>query len=310
MTGRIARTVAVVAGGVVVGVLVLVTLGSLAYNAATSDADVPVTQLWHGRFVEADGVLTAYRRWGTHGSPIVLVGGFLEPSFVWRGVGPQLARAGHRVYALDLDGFGYTQRRGPSTLAEWADQVQGFAKALGLHRPLVVGHSLGAAVAVEVAHRGGASRIVLLDGDALGGGGPPGWIRTALLHTPFYTTGYRLVPHASWVVRRILETAYGPNRPKLDGAEIRRWTDQLRARGARQGLRRLAEHGLAGFTTAELGRMRLRATVVWGVDDQVDEPSAGRATARLLHAPFVEIRHAGHLSMLSEPNTVAAAILR
>ena len=118
-------------------------------------------------------MLTAYRSWGRRGSPIVLVGGFLEPSFVWEDVGPLLARAGHRVYALDLDGFGYSERRGPWTLGEWADQVQGFMRALGISRPVVVGHSLGAAVAVEVARRGVASRAVLVDGDALDSGGPP-----------------------------------------------------------------------------------------------------------------------------------------
>jgi hypothetical protein len=88
---------------VVLGVIVLATLASLVFDLVTSDPNVPVTKLWHGKFVRADGVLTAYRSWGTHGTPIVLLGGFIEPSFVWNTVGPLLA-SGHRVYALDLDG--------------------------------------------------------------------------------------------------------------------------------------------------------------------------------------------------------------
>ena len=109
---RILRRIVVGLVSAIAGVIVLVTLASFAYIAVTSDANVPVTNLWHGKFVTADGLLTAYRTWGTHGPPIILVGGFLEPSFVWSGVGPRLAASGHRVYALDLDGFGYSERRG------------------------------------------------------------------------------------------------------------------------------------------------------------------------------------------------------
>jgi pimeloyl-ACP methyl ester carboxylesterase len=123
------------------GLVVALTLASVIYNASTADASVPVHELWHGKTIDG----TAYRQWGTSGTPIVLIGGFIEPSFVWEKVAPLLAQ-GHRVYALDLDGFGYTERHGPWTLQHWGDQVQAFCKALGLTKPIVVGHSLGAAV--------------------------------------------------------------------------------------------------------------------------------------------------------------------
>jgi len=76
----------------------------------------PATELYGGPFVRADGTLLAYRTWGTQGSPVVLLGGAAESSWVWHDVGPLLARAGHRVYALDLPPFGYSERRGPYTL--------------------------------------------------------------------------------------------------------------------------------------------------------------------------------------------------
>jgi pimeloyl-ACP methyl ester carboxylesterase len=293
---------------VIVTVVVLLTLASLGYNALTSDANVPVRRLWNGKFVEAGGVLTAYRQWGAKGSPVVLVGGFLEPTFVWNGVGPRLAAAGHRVYALDLDGFGYTQRRGPSTLAAWGDQVEAFSRALGLVKPVVVGHSLGAAVAVEEARRGVASRVVLLDGDALRSGGPPRTISDLLVHTPFFTSAVRLLPGWDWAVRRILKSAYGSHHPQLDAAELARWTDQFRAKGAREGVRRVAGNGLAGFTRREMRAVRIKALVLWGADDNVDDASSGRATAGDLGAQFIEIPAAGHLSMLERPGLVASAI--
>jgi pimeloyl-ACP methyl ester carboxylesterase len=284
--------------------LVLIA-ASAVFDLVTSDPNVPVRQLWHGRFVEADGVLTAYREWGSRGTPVVLVGGFVEPTFVWRAVGPLLARR-HRVVALDLDGFGYTRRKGPWTLAEWTDQTQAVMEKLGLRRPIVVGHSLGAAVAVALARRRLASRIVLLDGDALPLGGPPGWLRTVVAESPFFTTAFRLVPQLGFVVRRILANAWGPNRPRVLRTEP--WLDQLRAQGAREAFRGLFERGIPGFSRAQLRQTHVQALVVWGADDTVDDPAAGRQTARDLGARFVSIRGAGHLSMLARPAAVAAAI--
>jgi pimeloyl-ACP methyl ester carboxylesterase len=284
--------------------LVLIA-ASAVFDLVTSDPNVPVRQLWHGRFVEADGVLTAYREWGSRGTPVVLVGGFVEPTFVWRAVGPLLARR-HRVVALDLDGFGYTRRKGPWTLAEWTDQTQAVMEKLGLRRPIVVGHSLGAAVAVALARRRLASRIVLLDGDALPLGGPPGWLRTVVAESPFFTTAFRLVPQLGFVVRRILANAWGPNRPRVLRTEP--WLDQLRAQGAREAFRGLFERGIPGFSRAQLRQTHVQALVVWGADDTVDDPAAGRQTARDLGARFVSIPGAGHLSMLARPAAVAAAI--
>lgn len=289
----------------VLGVVAALIAASLVYNAVTSDANVPVRKLWHGTFEGG----TAYRSWGASGPAVILVGGFLEPSFVWDSVGPLLGTRA-RVYALDLDGFGYSERRGPWTLAHWADQVETFARSLGLSRPIVVGHSLGAAVAVELARRGFASRIVLVDGDAVGGAGPPRWVRRLLVRSPFFTTAYRFALRSPWLVRRLLRNAYGPHHPPLDDAEIRRWTDQFRAQDARQALEGIAENGLAGFTRAQLARIHAHALVVWGASDSVDPASEGRKTAAELRAPFIELRGAGHLSMTEAARVLAAAIAR
>lgn len=287
----------------IVALVAALLVASVAYNAATSDANVPVRELWHGRFQGG----TAYRTWGNRGQPVVLLGGFLEPSFVWNRVGPLLARR-HRVYALDLDGFGYTRRTGPWTLAHWVDQVEAFVRARHLGHPIVVGHSLGAAVAVALAQRGIAARIVLLDGDALPIGGPPRFVRGLLARSPLFTSIYRIALASPWLLRRILRNAYGPKHPPLDAAELRRWTDPFRAQGARQALQGLLENGIAGVSRADLQALHVPARVVWGAKDTVDSATAGRRTARDLRAPFTEIPGAGHLSMLEAPARVAAAI--
>lgn len=288
--------------------IVAVTLASFAYNLFSAQPTKPATALYPGPFVRLDGSLHAYRRWGTHGTPVVLIGGFAEASWVWERVAPLLAR-NHVVYAVDLPPFGYSERRGPYTLAAWADQVQAFQRSLHLKRPLLVGHSIGAAVAAEVARRDPVSLrgIVLVDGDALKGGGGPSWIRNVLID-PYFTSLYRIVLHSDWIVRRILRQAYGPVHPPLDHALIARWLRPFSVSGTEAALRSAAGHGIAGLQFSQIQTIHIPARVVFGAEDSAVPVSSGRRVAAALHAPFVVIPGAGHLALLTAPAAVAAAI--
>ena len=70
----------------------------------------------------------------------------------------------------------------------------------------------------------------------------------------------------------------------------------------------MLEAGIQGLSLRDLGRIRTPRIVVWGARDSVDSVTAGLASARALHARFVLIPGAGHLSMLVAPQAVAAAI--
>jgi pimeloyl-ACP methyl ester carboxylesterase len=286
------------------------TIASFAYNAVSGGRERPASQLYPGPFVEADGTLIAYRRWGGAGSPIVLLGGFVEPSWVWRQVGALLGRR-HRVYAIDLPPFGYTQRRGPYTLAHWVELVRSFDARLGVRRPLLVGHSLGAAVAVRAAleQPQELAGIVLLDGDALPVGGGVRWL-SKLVVNPYYTSLYRIVTGSDWIVRRALRGALGPGVRAPGPAELDDWQRPFRVSGTAAAFRELFSYGIQGVSLDELRHVRVPRLVAWGAADTVDPIAAGRKSAQALDAPFILIPHAGHLSMLGNPGAVAAAIER
>jgi len=218
---RIARRL----GLALLELLVVLTVASGAYNLATAGRIKPATELYAGPFLRVSGELVAYRRWGTRGTPIILLGGFIVPSSVWEGVGRRLGHD-HRVFALDLPPFGYTERKGPYTLRGWVDLVHAFEKQIGLHRPVLVGHSLGAAVAVEDArwYPDDPKGIVLLDGDAISARGAPSWV-SKLLVGPWFTSLYRIGTGSDWIFRRGLAGAY-PNHP----AFTRRFLDQWERR--------------------------------------------------------------------------------
>ena len=281
----------------------MLTLASFAYNLATNGRYKSPQALYRGPFIRVDGTSLSYRRWGRTGSPIVLLSGFAESSWVWHAVGPLLGRS-HRVFAVDLPPFGFSQRRGPYTLAHWQQLVHGVVQRLGLSRPVLVGHSLGAALAVDYALDHPTGGIVLLDGDALPAGGP-GWFAHLLL-PPWYTSVFRIATGSDWIVRRVVGGAW-PHR-KLTHAILAQFEAPFRVAGTDGAFRSLLGHGIQGVSRADLEHVRARRIVVWGAEDTVDSVSAGRRTAAILHSRFVLVPNAGHLSMLGAPHAVAAAI--
>jgi pimeloyl-ACP methyl ester carboxylesterase len=116
------------------------------------------------RDVVVAGARVAYRAWGPAGAPgVVLVHGGAAHSGWWDHIAPQLT--GRRVVALDLTGHGDSARRAEYDPLLWAREVVEVAAAEGLHRPVVVGHSMGGWVAttVGVASPAEVSAVVVID---------------------------------------------------------------------------------------------------------------------------------------------------
>jgi pimeloyl-ACP methyl ester carboxylesterase len=93
--------------------------------------------------------LLAYEEQGS-GDPLVLVHGLATTRVIWRRVLPLLADA-RRVIAVDVPGFGATPAAGDGfELDVVADALHA---GLPVGRYDLVGHSLGGAIAITLAHR-------------------------------------------------------------------------------------------------------------------------------------------------------------
>ena len=102
---------------------------------------------------------------------MLLLHGLASNARIWDGVASRLAGAGLRVVALDLRGHGASDQ--PGSGYDFASVGQDLAAALGglgLERPVLVGHSWGANVALQFAadRPGTVAGLVLVDGALLG----------------------------------------------------------------------------------------------------------------------------------------------
>lgn len=117
-----------------------------------------------GRLVR-DGVGLGYEEAGRGDPPVLLVHGVACHRGFWE---PQLGRfaQAHRVVAVDLRGHGESDAPQQGyTMAGFAEDLAWMCAELGLDGPVIVGHSLGGLVGLELAaaHPECPSAVVLID---------------------------------------------------------------------------------------------------------------------------------------------------
>ena len=293
----------------------VVTAASVVFNVATRTPPAPPAGL---RFVQAGDVRTRFLAWGERGPAVVLVPGAFETADAWYALGASLGRD-HRVFALDLTGQGYSDAVAPFDVDHDVRQTLAFARALGLtgaDAPVLVGHSSGAAIVglAALVAPADVAGVMFLDGDAL----PldvPAW-GPRLLVEPYRTTLVRLALRSKRLVGRVYADQCGPTCAPLDAAGVDLWTRPLRQRGTERALLENATRGVIPAMTHEqldaLRRSSVPRLVVWGRDD-VDgayTPQSPASTAAAIGAPEPVVVPGRHLTMISSPDEVAAAVRR
>jgi esterase len=91
-----------------------------------------------------------FNEYGTDGTPLIVLHGLFGSARNWAGHARSLSDT-HHVYALDLRNHGSSEREITMTYAEMAEDVAGFIAEQGLTDPIVMGHSMGGKVAMQLA---------------------------------------------------------------------------------------------------------------------------------------------------------------
>lgn len=278
---------------------------------------------WVAASVVAGDTRLAYREWGNHDDPpVMLIHGTLAWSQTWQVIAPQIASAGFRVIAPDLPPFGYSQRPSNADYSRkaQADRILAFADALGLQRFDLVGHSFGGGATVETAFRSPdrINGLVLLDvamaWKSLAGGGAamsllsrvrP--IQTALMATTFTNPlmigpGLRdFVADDSLVTDERIELYRRPLAVHGTSAAVGDWL----------------QSGLFGDETASLAADTTRyagfeppVLIIWGESDTVTPLDQ----AEHLHSLFADAQlsvlpNVNHIPHVEAPDQVAQLII-
>lgn len=257
-----------------------------------------------GAVMEIEGYGVHYTDEGS-GAAVLLIHGFGGHTHHFRNLAPAIAAAGHRVIAVDLKGYGYSERDAAAGLS-FTDQVRMLGQLLdrlGVERVTVAGHSMGGVVGQRFAatYPGRTDALVLMASTS----GDEGLAR----RMPPAPLAKAVAPLLAWVVAgRMLSASYY-DRSRLT-AELRAaYLRPARLRGSMAGLfasmRDRARDGVI-----ERGNIAAPVLVLAAAEDRlVPLATAQRLRDLLPDARLVVVPEAGHALYDDQPEATASAIL-
>jgi pimeloyl-ACP methyl ester carboxylesterase len=245
-----------------------------------------------------DGVALAYEDIGSGSPPLLLVHGWCTDHTFFA---PQIEFFGrdHRVVAVDLRGHGASDApRQDYTMAGFVADLAWICGELGLERPIVVGHSMGGTIALELAaaHPDLASAIMMIDSVIL----PPAQFMDFLrplgeaLHGPGY-----LEPLTHGISGLFLDTD-NPARKSQILASMTKMEQQVLASA-------FASHLTEYDATEAIAACRVPIAYIKAATPMVDLDRFRAACPRLMTAQTLG---SGHFSPLEVPDQINAMISR
>jgi pimeloyl-ACP methyl ester carboxylesterase len=253
-------------------------------------------------------------RYGHGGPAVVLLHGFGTSSFLWRIVGPALAIARRSAFAIDLLGYGESDRPfgedfGIAAQSEYLDRAM---TALRLPRATLVGVDVGAGVALRLAatRPERVDRLILVNPvafDEL----PSGDVKAMQRNTArFALQASRGVLGAAPLLSPVLEGGVA------DPAHMpqRLVARYLAPYVGKDGVSHLLVLGRSiradDLEDLDLERIVAPTLIVWGERDGWSEPSLpDRLATAIRHSRLVRVETAARLVPEDEPDRLAELII-
>lgn len=199
------------------------------------------------------------------------------------------------VYSLDLPGFGAsTEPEQVWGIEDYTAMLEDFTKALGIKRPVLVGHSFGGRMSIVYASRNDTDRIILVDA----AGVKPR--RTARYYIKVYS--FKLAKRMAPLLmgRRRAQEYIDRMRGKAGSSDYASASPKMRAI-----MSRVVNEDLCHLMPA----IKCPALLIWGEKDTATPLSDARKMEKLIpDAGVVVYPGAGHYSFLERPAQTAAVI--
>ncbi len=296
--------------GTAVAVKMLTRAKTVEWNKVADR--VPLSE--HSRFVNVEGIHLHYQEFGDRTHPtLVLIHGFTASHFVWNKVAPVLGEAGFYVIAIDLVGFGYSEkpRSFDYSIAAQARIISRFMNTLGIGRATLVGSSYGGAVSLTMAldYPEFVEKLVLIDAvindevldhPILRLASIPG---VGEVITPFLVDSRMLMRH------RMRGTLSKANHGLITEERISNVLRPLTAADGHHSVLATSRAWSANRLESDAHLVDQQTLMIWGEEDTVIGIHNGhKLHDSILHSRFVVLKNCGHVPAEEKSELVAELV--
>ena len=255
----------------------------------------------HSHFTEVDGVTVHYQEFGEKSNPsLLLIHGFTASTYVWREVAPRFAEEGFHVVAVDLLGFGFSEKPAwfEYTIEAQARMISRFMNRLGIGTATIVGSSYGGAVAATVAldYPERVEKLVLVNAVINDDVKNHPILRLASVPvvgeivTPF------LVDSKRFMKLRMRGTLAPVNHHLITNDRIDSLIRPLSAANAHRSVLMTSRHWNANRIEKDAQFIKHPTLIIWGENDTVIPIENGeKLYSSVLNSRFVVLKNCGHV---------------
>ena len=295
--------------------LIYALLCSILVGCGLFIGEIPEGQIMNStskdHFVMIGRISYHYTEYPAAGKDILFIHGFASSTYTWEKVAPLLNKLGYHVWALDMKGFGWSDKPkdvpyDPLTLTEEVYQWMG---VMGLRNVVLVGNSLGGGITtlMTLQHPEVVSRMVLIDAAAYNTKLP---FIMKMASMPLSAEMTKLF-FSRWMVRQTLSEVYYHGdwitKDQVEAYYNRART--LNALNAQIAVVRDLKFSRVEKYVNRIPEIKCRALIIWGEDDRwIPLSSAYRFNKELRDASLVIIPKCGHMPQEEYPDITAKLI--
>jgi pimeloyl-ACP methyl ester carboxylesterase len=262
-------------------------------------------------FITLRGSEIHYVHKGSGEKTIILVHGLGGGAFTFRNNIDALADKGYKVYAIDLKGFGFSEKVTGSDYShiEQAKILLDFMEKKGIRKATVAGHSMGGRIAIIAYDMKPQNfeNIILIDSAGLENNSPSFY--NFLITQPIVDIIYYNIFVKEKNFQKFLSSAFY-NSDFVSPDVTKLYLEPFKIKNANKAFLSILKSNSAYDIESVLKKIDIPVLIIWGRNDGwISLESAYKFNSLIKGSELAVIENAGHVSMEEQPETVNNKIL-